>query len=356
MATDATLLDVEVGERTDAIRFDLIDLAGTVIGNPDIEYAKASIQLSGDQSIKRKLSGVTISPDAIDDVNPLTDRLRPMFVLENGSEFPLGVFLFADTSDRRLSYGLLRSGTLVDQGLITAQAQSYNVGVQSGTLVTDAIRTVAEAAGISTYSIDSSSAVVGSDLVLPAGSSQTWQKSLDYLASIAGFLPPYFDNFGLLRARALPDLSVATADLVYGDGGVNSGRVVAGSIVESNDQLKAPNRYVVIDTSATNGAVVATYDLPSTAPHSIAKRGFVIPKFISAPGVGSVDQALVLAQTAATTEPNAYETVVFAGSADPRHDTFNVIGYRGNLYIESGWTLPLAAGAEHQHTIRRVYL
>lgn len=355
MATSDQYLDLDgVSVRADTVRFDLLDQANTLIGTATPQGQAASIACDGNQSIKRKLSGVTLMGSDATAINPLRDRLRPVWVLPNGAEFLCGVFLFADASDRRYSYGLTRDASLVDQGLITGQPLATRLSWSAGTLVTDALRQTAEAAGIYAYSIDTSSATIGSAIAFEPGKANTYQKVLDYLAGFAGFFNPYFDNAGLLRARTIPDLASVTPTLVYAGG--NAGRILAGSMVEANDLLSAPNRYIVVDTSGTSGAVSATYDVPSSAPHSIAQRGFVIPKWIEAPGVGNVDQALAVAQAAATQEPQAYQTVAFSSPADPRHDTWDVISYLGQTYIETSWKLKLAPGGPMEHTAQRVYL
>lgn len=355
--SSAGLLDLEgVSVRTDSIVFELLDNAHNLLGQIHPEFAQASIQNATDSGIKRRMTGLIISPDEYADVDVIAHRIRPVWVLENGSRYPQGIFLFAAPQYRRYSFGLIGEAALVDQGLILDQPLSSSLGWAAGYPVRDAMIETAEAAGITNYRFDLSAATIGSDVAYPASQSHTYAKVLDHLAGIAGFHPAYFDNAGQLVGRAVPDLAVAVPSLVYGADESSSARMISGSMVESNDLLTAPNRYLVVDNTATGGAVVAVYDVPATAPHSIARRGFAIPKVLEAPGVGNVDQAMEFARAHDASTPSAYETVTFSSPADPRHDTFDLITYRGVTFVELGWRLSLAPGGPMDHTAQRIYV
>lgn len=353
MSTDAQLLDLDgVSVRTDRFRFDLLNASNTKVGEIHPVYG-CQIDNAAGQAIKRRLSGVVLTADEYADVDPLAHRVRPMMLLENGSEYPLGVFLFADTMTVRHSYGTTLTATLVDQGLILGQQLRNTVAVQQGTNCATALADVAAEAGITTVQIDTTSASTGAPLVWPAGkSSATYGKVLSDLAALAGFHDPYFDNSGTFVARALVDPSIITATLTYRDGG----RILAESMAEANDMLAAPNLFVIIDTASTGNPVTYSYELSADAPHSYARRGFYVPKMVEAPGVANVDNALALAQTAASAEPLAWETIRFSSPLDPRHDTYDVVDYRGINYLELAWKMTLAAGGIMDHEVKRVLL
>jgi hypothetical protein len=263
------------------------------------------------------------------------------------------VFWIADAQTKRAAVGTYLELSCVDGGQILGQLIPQSVGVSSGTLVTSAITSVAEAAGFYTSSIDTSTVTVGSDLSWPAGrGGVTYAKIIDDLCLLGGFHAAYFDNDGTLTVRTATDLSTATAAYDFLDGT----RIISGTMVEANTLLTAPNRFIVIDTSATNGNVSYVYDIDQDAPHSYANRGFYVSKVIEAPGVGSTEQAATVAQTFYRQTPQAYETVVFSTPPEPRLDTFDVINYRGTNYLETGWSLALTHGGPMTHKATRVYL
>lgn len=349
-ASDTELLDLTVSQRAEGFVFWLLDNANRKVGEVHPEIA-ARIENDTSSAIMRRLQ-LKITPDEYDDVNPLEHRVMPRMVLENGSQFPLGVFLFADASSPTWSFGSMLESTLMDQGLILGQQLRRPIGFDVGDRVTDCLRRVAEIGGITTAFIDQSPAVLGSPLSWIAGGNDTYMTILVQLSRLAGFYAPYFDNEGFLRCRVAVDPASTTPALRYTYGG----RIIAGTIISSNNLLSAPNVYVVYDNSATGAPILAEYQIPDTAPHSIARRGFPIPKVTEAPGIGSNEQALALAKQLAQTEPAAYETINFQGSTDPRHDTFDVLEFLGEQYIETKWAITCQAGGPHEHEINRVYL
>lgn len=356
-ATDAELLDLDdVSVRTDEIRFELLDNTNQWIRDIHPEYAKASISNQTGQGIKRALSGVVIAPDEFDLIDVIAHRIRPSWILENGNALPLGIFLFADDRARRYSFGSIRDASLVDQGLILDQPPATSLGWAQGFSTRDAMIETAEAAGITDYEFDYTAHTLGTALTFPATQQNTYAKILDNLCGLAGFHPAYFDNSGRLRGRVVPDISVAVPTLVYGATTASGARVLSGSMVETSDLLTAPNQIRVVDPTVTEGGVVATYNIPDSAPHSIAKRGFAVPRILEAPGVGNADAALDFARAWDASTPKSYATVEFASPADPRHDTFDLITYRGETYVELGWTLALAAGGPMTHKAQRVYV
>ena len=352
MSTATAMLDLEILSRAEKVRFDLVDKTGASLGaiHP---VSAVTISNDGSASIKRSLSGFQLAADEYADVNPLSDRVKPYWCLSTGDEYPLGVFLFGEASTQRWSYGRSLTGSLVDQGLVLAQEISESLGFEAGTTASAAIVRTFEAAGFYTAEVATTAYTFGSPLAYPAGKGgTTYAKILDELCQKAGYYPAYFDNDGTPRVRATATLADATPTLDYVDGG----RITSGTIVESNDLLKAPNRFLVIDTAATTGDVSYVYDIPADAPHSYENRGFRITKTIEAPGVGDKAQAENVARAYYSSNPQAYETAVWSSPPDPRHDTFDIVNYRGVNYLELGWSIVCTPGGEHTHTASRVYL
>lgn len=364
MATTDQLLELDgISQRAEECRFELLDSSNSRIGEVHpFEYAAVAHAATGD--IKRRISNFHLPADEAADVNTLEHRVRPFWVLENGQRFDLGIFLFADAANVRMPWGVELDAALFDQGLILAQDLSTNLSFEPGTNVADAIVAVAAAAGITNVVIDSTATTLqGSPLTFAATRGSNYAKAIDHLCAIAGFHPAYFTSAGPLRARtAVIDPASVTAAFVYTSGDRDGNRIIESSITEANDLLKGPNRYIAVDTTATGSAVSATYDLPASAPHSVAKRRFAIPRHIDAPGVGTAEAALVVAQNAAAQDPKAFEEVAFSSPVDPRHESFDVVGYdpegTGNVinFLELEWAITLGPGGPMTHKLRRVYL
>lgn len=353
MTTSTELIELSNGIRTRAEKwiFEVLDPTGRVTG--EVHPVKApQIEFDSSAAIMRRLTGFRLTASEYASINTLRDSIRPSLVLEDGSTWPMGLFLFSSAGTARFSYGLELNATLADQGLILAQAPAETLSFPAGTAATDAIRQTFEAAGIYNAQIASLGFTIGSPLGYPAGlSSVSFAKILSKLCSIAGGHPPFFANDGTATVRGATNLSTATASITYPD----SSRIIARSIHESNDLLTAANRYLVIDTAATTAPVWAVYKIPADAPHSYENRGRWFTKTLEAPGVGSVEQALAYGESYYRANAAALEKVVWASPVDPRHDAFTVVSFRDVNYLETSWSVRCAPGGPMTHTGQRVY-
>jgi hypothetical protein len=160
-------------------------------------------------------------------------------------------------------------------------------------------------------------------------------------------MTPYFDHNGIMRFR-VQVTAASMAEVSYEDG-LN---IYADSIVESDNSLDAPNRFIVIDTSNTETPIVGVYDVDPGLPYSAFNRGFVTTELIQRQGLGSAAQATQAAAVAAQ-EWEIVTTVEFQGPLDPRHDGWTVIEFRGARYLESSWSMTLKEGSPMNHTARR---
>lgn len=347
------LLDLSVPSRTEGFRWDLLDTGGGVIGALHPQKM-VTIANTSSGSIKRKASGFVLPPDEAGDVDPITHRVQPVYVLRVGGsvmEWPLGVLLFGDASTVTHTYGSPLDGSLSDLGLVLSSPITQTIAYPVGASVGTALREVAELAGFPDALIDSTVAVIQSPVGWVGSNSNTWGKVLTDLCAKAGFYDWYFTSTGLLRMRAPDVLSGIVPELRYGAGG----RIARGSIVTGNDLLSAPNLWKVIDTAATTGEVVGTYELPASTPHSFAARGYFVTEWIESPGIGTQAQADAAALAAAQSS-QSYETISWASPIDPRHETFDPVDVLDFTYVEESWQMRMEpGGASMRHTARRVF-
>ena len=343
------LLELRVGQRRSTFRFDVLDRALNRIGQVS-PSSEPVVTNNGARTINRTLDSFALASAAdAAAFNPYSDRIRPMMVLENGDAWELGVFLFADLSRTPDTPGLYAEATLVDQTIITDQPTDASVTVAAGANLALAAGELLAAAGI-TYSVAPSAATAATGLSWRAGT--TLRAVLADLARLCGFYSPFFDRKGVCRLVAVPDLAFEPAAVVYKKGG----RVYHASIVESDDSLSAPNRWVVVDTSAGNAApITGRYEVPSSAPHSFAARGFYITERVEVQGLGSPEEAQTVAASLGRTSGAGFAHLSFVGAPDPRHETFSVVEFDGVKWHEQAWALPCREGAPMRHDLRRVY-
>lgn len=130
--------------------------------------------------------------------------------------------------------------------------------------------------------------------------------------------------------------------------------VIRDSASITTDLIDAPNRYVVVSNAGNmDRPVVGTWDVPSSAPWSVDRRGYVVPD-VRSMQVLDTAQATSIAQNLGQRQ-QVYTRAEVSTLADPRHDGYDVILWDGALWLELGWSLTLTPGAAMRHTLRRAY-
>ena len=105
--------------------------------------------------------------------------------------------------------------------------------------------------------------------------------------------------------------------------------------------------------SGTDRMITGRYQIPADAPHSRANRGYTVGRVESAQGLQWYSQANRAAYNLARSAGRAYETLSFTSTADPRHDTWEIIDALGNRWLETSWSLELRSGGAMNHNMRR---
>ena len=186
----------------------------------------------------------------------------------------------------------------------------------------------------------------------PAGTRRGYV--VEQLALDGDWFPPWFDHNNVMRwIRTFdPATAVPTFDFDTGN------KVFRAKVTTSDNLIDAPNRFVVISNGissigANSSPVVGVYDIPSSAPHSAANRGFVFAKTESRQ-LFNLDQAKAVAKNLGQ-QQTLFETLNINTAPDPRHDSYDVIRWQGVNWLEIEWSLPLIEGAEMTHVARRAY-
>ena len=344
-------LDDCIGQVAAGYRFDLVD---AVTGyrrqlHPDLSKVPT---LSHDTSrtIKRTITGLWFDRGDTAELNTISARIEPIMLIA-GQQFPLGQYLFNDQTRLRYTSGIISTSTAYDNGFIVDQEleQGFPIFAISGGAQSVQVLIGQILAGVPiTYTIDSS----------PFTSAGSWTAgthrgyALEQLAVDGDYLSPWFDNTNVMRfIRSFdPADAVVTFDFDTGH------KVLLDPPpVENDDVLAAANRFIVVSNGSTNMSVPirGIYDIPSTAPHSIANRGFVIPRTVSRQ-VETSTQAQAIAVNLGQRR-NIFERLQIATAPDPRHDSYQVIRWQGENWLETAWSLPMVAGGVMTHTARKVY-
>lgn len=352
MASDLLDMPLYMGQRSATFDFQLLDGRTGIRKGTLTPLRDQSPTLSHDttSTISRRVSGLVLGVDDARLINSVTDRIEITMVLGDRvrTRYPLGRYMVADDVDAVTSGGELTPLTLLDEMFIIDQEleAGFDAG---GELASTAMRRLLDGLPIAEPLIDPTGQIAVN--AWSAGSSRA--TALKDLATVGGYFKPWFDHTSRLRVMTAFEPADRPPDFDFDD----PPRVLRDSIARSNDLLTAPNRFVIISNNdaTQEGAVpvVGVYDVPSSAPHSIAQRGFVQPQVLDRQ-VASQAQAQVYARTLGI-QATIYERVSLATPADPRHDGYQVIRWDGQLWLEIGWSMPLRPGGTMTHTLRRTY-
>lgn len=344
-----------IGQRSATFRFELVNgTTGQFLGEIT-PIRDASLTHDTTRTIKRTLR-LNLGKADTAAVNPVTDRVDLYMVFNQAEphEHPLGRYMFTDaqlakyTSGRLGSYALLDEMFIVDQQITAGIAGNATSASGNEKLVSTLIReTLGDVSTPVPYLLEASPYVSVESWGIGTGRGQV----LESLALTGDYFSPYFGNDKHLHfirsfdpARKVPDFDFD-----------NSGNVSRDDIIEANDLLTAPNRFVVVSNTAQDPGtpVVGSADVPATAPHSITNRGFTIPLVVNLQVADNL-QAAAVARNLAIRQ-DVFERVALVTAPDPRHDSYNVIRWQNQLWLELAWSVVLVEGAAMTHVLRRAY-
>lgn len=340
------LLDLEpwVGQRQASFRFDLTNrVTGERLGQVT-PLRDATLSHDTNRTIKRQLD-ISLGLADTAAINSITDLISVYMVFPNGAEYPLGRYMFTDESRTVTTAGRLGNVVLNDEMFLVDQQITKPIS-GPGSSANFLLQNVLSGLPI-TYSVAESPFSIAGSWSIGANRGQI----LEALAVQGDYFSPWFDNNGVLRFIRTFDPSDRVPDFDWD----HSKNVMRSSIIETSDLLTAPNRFVVISNDADDPstAVVATADIPATAPHSIANRGFVIAH-VEDLQLSDSNQANAVVN-GIVNRMTVFERVGITTAPDPRHDSYNVIRWQETNWLELAWTMPLVEGRPMSHLLRKAY-
>lgn len=348
-----------IGQRSSTFVFELINGVTGQLKRMLNPYSTSPPTISHDttRTIKRQISNFNLGIDDTAAIVPATDRVRVSMTVGTIS-YPLGVYVFSDFSRRVLSSGKLANAILMDEMFIVDQEiehgfspqliTNFDGSVSSVALVMNALLTILHGVPVVTSIAPSPYYTIGS---WTAG---THRGSIIESLSIDGdYFSPWFSNNRIMTfIRAFdPATSVPQFDLDAGNA------VFMDGVSEDDDTLIAPNRYVVISNGgsavASGAPAVGRYDVPNSAPYSILNRGFVIPETHTLQLVDAT-QAQAIAQNIGLRN-TVFERMILRTAIDPRHDSYDVVQWRSENWLEIAWSFTCTPESPMQLVLRKTY-
>lgn len=352
---EATALDItdSVGQRQSTFTYELVNaLTGIRIGEVTPLRSTIPVLVHNTQNtIVRTLSGLTFGVDDTLAMNPITDRILVSMVIPTvGGDLtmPLGRYMYDGFTEQTSTGGPRSQNSLFDEMFIIDQQLPASF-TATGTVMDSIADLLAEfvVTGLIEYNIESTA--WGASGSWAAGTSRA--RVLSDLCKQGSYFQPWFDNNGVLQIIRAFDPAVVLPDFDFDDTKV----VIRDTITYTNDLLDAPNRYVVINNSGTTDtAIVGVYNVPDTAPHSLVNRGYLVPEVKDIQMEANLSQANAAAM-AIGQQDTIYERVSLSTPPDPRHDSYDVILWQGERWLEIAWSMQLEEGAPTIRTLRKAY-
>lgn len=337
-------LDPWVGQRQASYRFELINgVTGEHLG--DIHPIRgATLMHDTNRTIPRVLNmQLGVADQAA--VNPVQDRVLVYMTFPNGTEYPLGKYMWTDNTRQEFTSGDLGRPTLNDEMFLLDQPITKGIdGVDKA--ISKVIQEVLAGLPI-TYNIAANS----SACTEAWGIGQFRATILQALALSGDYFNPWFNNEGVLRFIRTFNPADEVPDFDWDSGN----QVVRSNILKNDDLLTAPNTFIVISNASTdnNEEVIGRATVPSRAPNSVVNRGFEIAmvKDLQISTSAAAQQAAVGLANRAT----IFEVADVSTAPDPRFDSYNVIYWQGSHWLSLSWSLILLEGSTMNHVIRRAY-
>lgn len=333
-----------VGQRSGSFIFRVVDADGFNRGTiTPLRSGASGLTHNTTRTIKRQINLVLGVADSAS-VNPVSDRLLIFYVVPGVGQFPLGRYIFVDMVPSVYADGRkVMAVTLNDEMFLVDQPILQGISGDGTNTVSLVIPQVLRDLPIT---FEAGYTPYGAKQSFSIGTNRG--QVLSQLALAGAYWSPWFDNNGVLQflpsfdpAKQIPDFDFDAGTSVMGQ-----------TITTTTNLLTAPNRYVVISNNAESTVSAAGFaDVPDTAPNSITRRGFVIAQ-VSQLQAADQSQARGMAFTLAN-QNSIIETVELTTAIDPRHDSYNVIRWQGDLWLELAWTINF--DGTMTHTLRKAY-
>lgn len=312
-------------------------------------------EISCDSAAELKMSFRGSFAEIPDGVDFLTDRIRPVVIL-NGVEYPVGVYVVTTETTE------LRGGeeSVAVEGysvlyLASRKCIETRLSIPAGTnYVSECIQLLASA-GITDVEADTTTYTL-------ATAREDWDVGTPVLQIVNELLAEISYNTawvgldGTVRLTKYQPPSLDTVDHVYAAGKYS---VIEADYSRTTDRYAKYNVFQVICENpdlSTPMTATAVND-SSESPFSTLKLG----RILRAEQVDNVPSQAALQEIANRLKYQSMqetETVTFGTAAIPEHETFDTValanGELAGIYAETGWTLPLSPGASMSHAARRV--
>jgi hypothetical protein len=304
----------------------------------------------------------TLTKDSATKVDWLNDRVQPFveFEMLDGGwvEFPLGIFLLSSPTKKDELGQIVRQVEAFDGLLILDQDKfTERLYFSAGTKYEEVVRGILESAGISKINMQfSSGATLQNDKEFATGDSKL--TAVNDLLNECNNTPVWVDSSGYFRSSQYERPDKKPVGYTYSDQELS---IIIEGIEEELDLFDIPNSWVVTVSNPEDEPMTARKEnVNEDSPTSIPARGRRIVDFRQVDDMSSQEALESYVERIASEASQVYGRIKFSTPIMPIHEYYDVLElvYEplsiNGKFAEASWTIPLEAGAEMTHEVRKV--
>lgn len=303
----------------------------------------------------------TIEKEVAQKVDWLNDRIQPFVVFQmpdGGSiEFSLGIFLPSSPTKADSNDYVTRDIEAYD-GLIILDQDKFidRYFIPVGTKYETAVKDILRSAGITKINIEiDSNRGIQTEKEFALGDSKL--EAINSLLSSLNNTPLWVDAHGYYRSSPYERPDKRASSYNYTDSNMS---IIIQGIEEELDLFETSNSWVLTVSNPEEEPLVARRENNnSDSPTSIPSRGRRIVDFRKVNDISDQQALEGKVERIASEASQVYGKVKFSTPIMPMHEYYDVFNFEysgldiNNKYSETKWSIPLEAGGEMTHEVRR---
>ena len=352
---EKNIINMLHNSREISFRYDLLNYNDTKIG--ELTSIGGNVGLNSLAQIKRKGS-FSFKENEISDVDWLNDRVRPVFILNEIYEYPLGVFMISSPTRLLKKKSIYRKVEGFDTSLILLEDKfDTRYRIVAGTNYVTAITQIVSSAGIWKINIPHIEAVIKTDREFEIGTSKL--EAVNYLLQEINYTSVWVDELGNFTANPYVLPTDRIVEYTYKNDEMSI--IIPDSSIEEMDLFSVANKWVVVATNPETVPLVSRYTNDNGgSPTSTVNRKRMIVDYREVDDIAS--QAILddYVRRIAYEASNVYGKFIFDTALMPHHSYMDALfcehtdlGIK-NKYVETSWEMDLKAGGKMSHNCRRV--
>lgn len=272
--------------------------------------------------------------------------------------FPLGIFLLSSPTKKEEGYRVYREIEAYDKTLIVKEDKIIDrLTFKKGSKYYNAMVSVLTGAEVKNYNIENDGKTIPNDKEYAPGTEKL--EILNDLASDLNFTPIWVDEFGYFRSSKYYSPQELPEDYVYED---EAESITLNGSEEELDTFDLPNVFIVTVTNPdTESVLTSTFvnDSPDH-PRSTVNLGRRVVRHEEKNDIADQNALNAYVERLAQEASQLFGKVVFSTALMPFHGYSNVLYIKNKTlgindkYAETSWTMPLRAGADMSHEVRKV--